>query len=248
MKLKQLIVFLTFFVAFSIFAQDRVKIMIGDYPPFIDQTSDNEGIMTEIVKSALDSQEVDYDIEYTSWERVEDSINAKSTVSFAYVKNKKRLDQWYFSAPIIQAPIILIKHSDNDIELDEFEDLKNHTIGVSKNYSYGSKFEKIRPELDLEVVTTDLMNMKKIYHKKIDLFPLPLYNAIYYMREHFSREDRDKFEFIFTPSINDGNLHLVCHKSHPRCLQIITSFNKGMSKVTQTGLKDRIISTYLTWK
>jgi polar amino acid transport system substrate-binding protein len=248
MKLKQLIVIITFFFIYSVYAQERVRILIGDYPPFIDQTADNDGIMTEIVKSSLDSQGIEYEIEFASWTRAEDALNSKNAISFAYVKNKKRLEQWYFSSPIIQAPTIFVKHTNSDIDLEELDDLKKYRVGVSRNYSYGEKFEKIRSQLDIEVVSSDLMNMKKIYHRRIDLFPIPLYNAIYYMRENFSREDRDKFEFVFYPSLNNGNMHLVCHKSYPRCLQIIKSFNKGMSKVTQEGLKDRIISTYLTWK
>lgn len=248
MKLKQLIVLISFLFLYSIFAQETVKIMVADFPPFIDQTADNDGIMTEIVKSSFETQGIEYEIEYSSWTRVKDSIDSKNAVSFAFVKNKERLDKWYFSAPIIQAPTIFIKHTNNDIELDSLKDLKKYRIGVSKNYSYGEAFDKLKPTLDIETVNDDLMNMKKIYHRRIDLFPLPLYNAIYYMRENFSREDRDKFEFVFYPTLNDGNMHLVCHKSHPRCLQIIKEFNKGMGKVTQEGLKDRIISTYLTWK
>ena len=222
--------------------------MVGEYPPFIDQAAENKGIMTEMVKSSLESQGIEYEIEFSSWSRVEDSINTKNVISFAYFKNKKRLEQWYFSDPIIQAPTIFIKHAYSDIDLESIDDLKNYKIGVSKNYSYGPKFEKIRSELKIEIVKNDLLNMKKIFHRRIDLFPLPLYNAIYYMRTNFSREDRDKFEFIFYPALNDGNMHLVCHKSYPRCLEIIKSFNQGMITVTQDGLKSRIISTYLTWK
>jgi polar amino acid transport system substrate-binding protein len=222
--------------------------LIGQYPPYIDERAENLGIMTEIVTKALEDQGIDYKMEFTSWTRVENSIDNEGIISFAYVKNKERLKKWYFSAPIIQAPSIFIKHYENDVEIETLNDLKKYKIGISRDYSYGEVFDKLKPMLEVEEVSTDLINMKKILHKRIDLFPLPLYNAIYYLRNNFSKEQRKKIEFIFYPPINDGNLHLVCNKKRPECINFIKAFNKGLSSVTKKGIRDRVISTYLTWQ
>ncbi len=150
--------------------------------------------------------------------------------------------------PIIQAPSIFIKHANNDIELEKLEDLKKYKIGISRDYSYGEKFDKLKPMLETEEVSTDLINMKKILHKRVNLFPLPLYNAIYYLRNNFSKDERSKFEFIFYPPLNDGNMHLVCHKKNPESINLIKAFNKGLSDITTNRVRDRVISTYLTWQ
>ena len=248
MKLKQLILFFVLLLGQSVGAQNDLKILVGQFPPYIDESVENQGIMTELVKEVFTGINAHYKIEFTTWSQAEEAIENKNAISFAYVKNKERMRKWYFSSPIIQAPSILIKHTDSNIELEKLSDLRKYVIGVSKNYSYGEKFDNLRPGLMIEEVNSDLLNLQKILHKRVDLFPLPLYNAIYYLRNDFNKEQRRNFEFIFSPPVNEGNLHLVCHKMNPHCIKFIELFNRGLKRAIERGVRDRILTKYLTWQ
>ncbi|OUR97184.1 hypothetical protein A9Q84_12725 [Halobacteriovorax marinus] len=245
MKIRQLKFITLLLLCSGAFAQ-TFDVVVGQSPPYIDESISNRGFLTEVVEKSLENQGVEYNLQFASWQSAEDSINHLNGVSFAFIKNDVREKSWYFSKPIILAPSILISHRESDFEINELEDIKKFRIGVTRNISYGKNFDKLRPMLELEMVGSDLMNMKKILHKRIDLFPIPLYTAIHYMRENFSHAEREQFEFILYPNLTKGGLHLVCHKKNQNCLKLIQTFNRGLQSITSSGVKDRIVSEYLS--
>lgn len=232
-------------LSFSSFGQN-FDLVISNSPPYVDESEANQGFLTELVKESLKAQGVRYNLQFTTKERAHDAINNLDGISLSFIKDKEHEEKWYFSRPIIQAPSIFISHKESDFDINEIDDIKDYRIGITRDLNYGEVFEKLSPLLELEIVGSDLMNMKKILHKRIDLFPVPLYTAIHYMREYFTLSERANFEFILYPNLTKGNLYLVCHKRNKQCLKFIKEFNKGLERITSAGIKDKIVSNYLS--
>ncbi|WP_127715937.1 ABC transporter substrate-binding protein [Halobacteriovorax sp. HLS] len=225
------IIIFTLFMSPSVWAQSSLQLKVEHYPPLLDMNSPKQGLVYELAEQAFATQRIETEIIYTSKEDILRSVDDLRCATFSYERDKDNSKDWYYSRAIVLRPYIYLKHIDSDIELHDRSDLRKYSL----------KFTQKEP-------LYDITSMEELLDHKLDLFSVPLYSAVHYLKNNFTKSDAKNLEFLFSPSIRSENIYLACHKSHPSCFNLIRKFNKGLETIEQNGHRQRIVKKYLSWQ
>ena len=96
-------------------------------------------------------------------------------------KTPEREKYMVFSEGILRDPYCLYYSMErfHSFEWNNWEDLKNYTIGVVNGFNYGKKFEDAvrKYNIKTEAVPKDIMNVEKLVKGRLDLIILNKRNA-----------------------------------------------------------------------
>ena len=77
--------------------EDRLTLVVGEWAPYIEQETSNQGFMSEIVVKAFERIGVKVEIKFRPWKRVEDEIDNENQVSYSWIWSEQRSKKWLFS-------------------------------------------------------------------------------------------------------------------------------------------------------
>ena len=230
---------------FNTAMSEIAHISVGDYPPYIDFSSKNKGFMSEIVLKAFNEVGVKSVFKQVPWKRVEDVDIPKGKLSFSYVKSAAREQKFLFSDEIMTAPTMFIVKKSLKFSWKKVEDLIPYSIGISRGYWYGKEFDAMKSKLKIQIVNSDLINIKKVLKERIDLFPVDPYVGTQLLKKNFTSEEREKLEFVMKPSLSTDPMYVVCSKKSSKCGHLIEQFNKGLKTLRKKGEVKKIIERAL---
>ncbi|MEH6347672.1 MAG: transporter substrate-binding domain-containing protein [Bermanella sp.] len=220
---------------------EELTLLIDDYPPYIDKSQENQGFWSEMVILAFERVGIQARLLYKPWGRVEREIDGANQVSFGWVKDSKRLKNWYFSKTISTGTAGFLSKKSSDISWLTYEDLRQYKIGKTIGYSFGDEFKKWEPMLNIQRVPEDRQNIQKVLIGRIDLFVTEIASAAMLIREHLTEAEKNSLGFITSPALPAWTAHLVCSKEYEKCPYYINKFNQGLKVLTQQGIKQKII-------
>lgn len=225
----------------SAYAAD-VNIAVGEYAPYIDKSRSDQGFMTKIVVMAFEKSGMKAKVEFSPWKRIEEmDIDKANRLSFAFIKTPEREAKWIYSENIMSATTVFVAVKGKKFKWNTIEDLKAYKIGISRGYSYGTDFDSMKSQLQVEEATNDEKNIKKLVAGRIDIFPVDPYVGAQIVRDKLSASEASKLEIVEKPSLSDDSMHAVCAKSFSDCQMIIDKFNAGLAKMRSDGSLDSII-------
>ena len=124
---------------------------------------------------------------------------------------------------------------------NKLTELKQYRIGASRKYWYVPIFYK--EGLKLDFVSSETVNLKKLFIERIDLFPEEEIAGWYLIRELFPKEIN---QFAVTKTIlRRAPMYLVVSKKYPNSATLVKKFNEGLIIIKKNGIYDKIVSKYL---
>lgn len=217
-------------------SRSGLTLVVDEYPPYIEQNTTGQGLMTQLVMQAYAQQGIYPKLVFSNWRRIEEiEIDQNHYMSFPYIHSQARNAKWHFSDNIITAPTAMVHRKNNPIEWRTLEDLKPYTIGISAGYHYGDAFEAFRSQLNVYQAGTDLQNLRRVIHGRLDIFPVDPYVATALLNQHFSYKQRMLVSITSQPSLITDSMHAVCAKTDPHCLYYLNRLNRGLEKMKQNG-------------
>lgn len=177
MFLKCIIVFFIFLTAYPAFAQpNNLLIATLEYPPFIYSDGNQvKGPIADKVINIFGKLGINVTIEILPIARgllmVE---NGEADAYFSLKKTPERERNMLFtSVPLIQQPFVFFVNKNSEIRWNgNFEDIKNHKIGVVSKTSYGKIFDdSVKKGIfsNIEESQSFELNIKKLIAGRIDL-------------------------------------------------------------------------------
>jgi len=227
---------------------EELTLVIDDYPPYIDQSQQNQGFWSEMVILAFERVGIQVKLEYKPWGRVELELDRANKVSFGWVKDSKRLKKWHYSDTISTGTAGFLAKKSSNISWRIYEDLRQYRIGKTIGYSFGDEFKKWEPLLNIQQVPEDRQNIQKVLIGRIDLFATEIASAAMLIRKHLTEAEKNSLIFITTPALTIWSSHLVCSKEYEKCPYYINKFNQGLKVLTQQGKKQKIIEKINSFK
>jgi polar amino acid transport system substrate-binding protein len=211
----------------------------ADEPPVtIKVATDYEkegGALVELTIAAFKRVGYNVDIQYFPWKRaLEKSLAGDFDLLLGAYYTKERELLLAYSEPIGKLDLCLVKRSEDDIRFTSLEDLKPYRIGLVRGAAVRPDFDlAARTFLNIEYVSILKYNIRKLLHRRIDLFVDKRFMVQKILREEYP-DSIDKVD-ILSPPLRSFAFYNAFPRSRPSHLQYLNAFNKGLSQLRSDG-------------
>lgn len=206
---------------------------IGEFPPYVSSDLEHHGVATRIVREAFRIQGLEVSLEWLPWVRairkVEDS-NLHG--SFPWVRSMERSENLVYSVPIFHGATVFFHRQDRTFDWQTLADLKGLRIGATRGYQYSEEFQAaVRAgELDVEIVNSDEVNLRKLNAGRIDVFPVE--RAV---GRHLVRElGFDGISWHRRPLVR-ASYHLIMSRDAVNAPVLVEAFSRGRAQLLHEG-------------
>ncbi|MEH6495150.1 MAG: ABC transporter substrate-binding protein [Pseudomonas marincola] len=219
-------------------AQSQIRITTGEWEPFLSSYSHEYGFSNHIVTEAFRNVGIDVVWGFFPWKRSYELAKKGSdwdASSVWWATDKSGVD-FLLSDTVSTTSFVWFHLKSEPFVWEQFGDLKNYRIGLTRGYHYGRNFEKAQKAYDLQVseASKDEQLFKMLLKGRIQIFPNdPLVGAAQ-IRNNFSREDAALFTF-HPKNFEISTLHLVVSKNIENGPELVEKFNRGLKILRESG-------------
>ncbi len=223
---------------------DKIKIAVGEWPPYISKSQKHNGVISHIITDIFDAIGVKATIRFLPWKRAykEASLGQYNATAVWMHKDEREKDFLYSDAVLSERFVFFHKKS-FQFDWKKMEDLKGLKIGAHLGYSYGPDFDAALESglLTIERVLNDEQNFHKLIKGRIQIFPQEVSVASATLRQKFDQTQQNLITHHPKPlSIN--NSFVLFSKSVPEYEILRSRFNKQLKQVRKNGEYDRYMS------
>jgi polar amino acid transport system substrate-binding protein len=219
----------------------KVKLVIENYPPYMDKDDAQKGVVTDLVVKAFKQSGTKAKVQFGTWSEVEQQINEHRAVSFMWLKTKTRVKKWHFSEPMYLQKKRLLVNQNFSKPTEHLYQLSGIDVGITRGFGYGKKFDDYRHRLKLKENGSDYQTVQALLNKQVELAVVDPLVAVYLVNKYFSQNQRPSLRFIDGQYFDPITYYLVCSKDYGNCLNHIKKFNKGMNALAQQGLMKSLL-------
>ena len=222
-------------------ARKTVFLATTQWEPYVGQNLKNTGFVSEIIAEAF--KRVGYGVEtaFMPPKRVMKQVETGEYVAgYPAYYSAKRTKRFYYSDPIAHSAVGFYKRKDVEIPYKELRDLAPFKIGVCLGFAYPHAFETA-DYLQKEVAKNEILNLRKLIEKRIDLFITDRTVARAAISTVVPR-GKDALEFM-GPPLEIRSLHLILGK-HRENKRILKDFNRGLQMMIEDGTMERILKEH----
>lgn len=223
-----------------LFAQQKIQIIVGEYPPLVSQHLKHYGVTARIIVEAFALEDVQVEYKFSNWARAFHLVEVGQAHGIGPIlKNDKRENLYYFSDSLLYETQVFFHKKDYLFKWNNVSDLKTIQIGATLSYSYGKAFDQAEKsgELQIQRVPSDIQNFKKMFANRIQILPQSLDVGYYMLQTEFP--DKASSVTHHPKSINQSNNYLALSKKKPNSLDLLMRFNRGLKKLKANGKYDQ---------
>jgi len=174
---KRFLVFFVFVMVFNIYAeQQEIAIATLEYPPFIySENNQVKGPIVDKIRAVFDQLGIKTTIKIYPIPRGLLMVkNGEVDAYFSLKKTPEREEELLFTnEPLIQQPFVFFTRNDSKIIWHgNFEEIKNHRIGIVSKTSYGIVFDEYLKNkffINIDEAQSFEQNIKKLIAGRVDL-------------------------------------------------------------------------------
>ncbi len=171
--MKKIIFALTLVLILSSNASAKEKIIFAcdDYPPY--EYLENKkpiGIVVDIVRDVCEKIGIEPDIKVLPWKRaLMDAKTGRVYGLFAMFRTPERTEFLYYpDTPVSYEKGIVVARKNSGLKVAAMDDLKNLTVGVVHEYSYGKEFDSYKG-LKKDYSKDEASLLTKLNGKRMDI-------------------------------------------------------------------------------
>jgi polar amino acid transport system substrate-binding protein len=241
--MKKLLLLITIVLAVVSVQAQTLKVVTENYPPY-NYTENGKvvGFSTEVVQEVLDRADLDYEINAYPWARTYSLAQSQpNTLIYSIGRNEKREKLFKWVDVIAPYNVYLYKMKGNDnVKVSNLNEAKNYKIGcvrkdVRTDYLEGHGFN------NLDQTNSDVINLKKIFNGRIDLYPTDEIGGAYLAKQEGF--DASKLEKVFF--IEDLSSGLYMAFSLKTDDAIVNKCKKALAEIKDDGTFEKIKAKYL---
>jgi len=206
-------------------------------PPynFIDESGDEVGLDTEIVRAVMEEIGIDLEIDTVSWVQVMNLLDSnKVDFGYQFVGKPERFEKYNMVGPFRYGRTVFVVRKDSDITTyKDLKDLKDYKIGIVKGYAYTSEFDSAEYLTKVENNNNDDL-IQSLVNGSVDIIVGDMQTLIYIAR---NQENYGDIRFI------DKVLRVVARYvafSKNRTYEA-AKFEDGLEAIKKKGICDKIL-------
>ncbi|NQZ12056.1 MAG: transporter substrate-binding domain-containing protein [Algicola sp.] len=232
---------LTCFVGCPTAMAAKVNLQVSNYPPYVEEKSSRQGVITQIVVEALKSKRVKSTVHFNDWIEVENQVDNHKALSFMWTKTKARLKKWHFSDPIYIQRKKFVSADNFSRNINYLHNLRGLKIGFTRFFTYGNQIENFRQKLTITEHDSDFLAVQALVKNQVDLVAMDEMTAAYWLNQSTNKSGK-RFKFINTPHFDSVSYFVVCSKSYGNCLNHIKKFNQGLAIIQKDGTSKSLLN------
>jgi len=247
---KHSMVFIVFLLSIQCFySQEKtVSLTTLEWPPFTGKSLLAKGMTTYIIQKAFEVEGYNLEVNFYPWPRtIDTAIKTDSILGYFPEYYSKEIEKiFYFSDPIGESILGFAESKYKPIEWNTLEDLKKYKIGTVIGYVNSPEFDKLvsNKELQIESVTNDLLNIKKVGAQRIALAVIDKYVLDYYLQNDISLSSL-KNNIQFNSKTLEIKKLYVCFKKNEMGKNYLDIFNRGLKKLDIKKIENEYINKFL---
>jgi polar amino acid transport system substrate-binding protein len=223
---------------------ETVAIATGDFPPWTTETARYGGFVNRVVSAAFARKGIDVKFSYMPWKRAEAETKAgRYDASSFWFASQAAEDDFVLSEPISNHREVFFHLKSKPFpSWETLSDLRGVRFGATLGYTYTRDFWELAKsgQIDVEVTSRDLLNLRKVAAGRIDAFPMDEISGWMQLSntELFLPGVKDLFTSERRPlRTTHGYLRFPAHQ--PRTAYLAAKFNAGLLELKNDGTYDR---------
>ncbi|SBS32679.1 Bacterial extracellular solute-binding proteins, family 3 [Marinomonas aquimarina] len=213
-----------------------------NWPPYIGETEDRQGVLAEIVKQTMAQSGSDYTLEFTSWtQALKDGESGKKDAVVGAYYSEERAEKYYFSLPIYSVFTGLVKLDSIDVEfIKSYDELNSYRISKLADSVVGDTFDE-HPFPHMSTFTTEKEAVTALFNKEVDFYAGTLDVAKSIAKS--TGQDSAKLSIVLPP-INEQEVFVMFSKNTANGLELRDAFNKALMSLQASGEYEQIIESF----
>jgi polar amino acid transport system substrate-binding protein len=225
-------------------ASQSLTLVVDNYPPYIDEQMPGQGVLTELVVAALQSQGISSKLQFSTWQHIRQAAAEPHYASFLWFKDKELEQDWLFSEPIVELRQVFISTAALTFEPERLDQLREYRLGLTDGHFYGAQFEAQKSTFRLSTVVSDYQNLQQLLQGQVDFIlmdPIVAHQLVQSLPQQTV-----KLRYLSKPLLTAKPAYLVCSRNYLPCHGIIQQFNRGLALQQQNGLERRLFGFGVT--
>lgn len=221
-------------------------IVTENFPPYFSEELPNNGWLFEITKLALKSQNINTEIEFTSWNR---SLNLlekqKKTAILGTFHSKQRGEIFVYSRPLAVAHSGLFKLKKSVINYDgSLESLLPYNICKEAGDPISADFSH-DPRLSLTSTANLVNSLFLLQNERVDLVAGTKEVGEYWIKHSpkLLKNEEQVIEYL-PPHLAIHKLHLIVSESSPDNDKRIAQFEAGLEAIIKNGSIAKVLKKH----
>lgn len=237
-----ILVLICIFAGVPVFGQ-AIQVVTEEYPPY--NYSENGkvlGFCTDIVKEVLKRANVEYSIHSYPWSKSYKMAQSQPNVLiYSIGRNVEREPLFKWVDVIARTEVYFYKlKSRVDIKIKTFDDIKKYKIGAVRDDFRAQWLMKQGIKVQLNLVPDDRQNMRNLFARKIDIFPIGEFVA-YHIAHQEARAFNDLEKTMYVKDMS-ADLYMAFSKQTPDV--VVEKCKKALFEIRKDGTYEKIKSKY----
>ncbi|MEX0371052.1 MAG: transporter substrate-binding domain-containing protein [Tateyamaria sp.] len=232
----------------------------GDFAPFTDQALENEGLITDVVNTAMQaSQSADrYRVHWVNdWSSHLDPLMSSAMMDMAFpwykpdcvgAPDNYRCQNFHFSDPMFEMLILLFVDTSRPIPFAADSDIEGRILCRPAGY-----FTHDLDRADRRWISDGKITLKQPQTVKgcFDMLVAGEVDAVA-MNEFTGRAAikdlglKDRVEVVQGRPVSIEGLHVLVHKDHPNADALISTINGGLDAIKLSGAYQQVIDRHMS--
>jgi len=225
---------------------ETITIGNDNWKPYQGEDFKHGGILPHIVTQAFALEAIDVDNRWVPWKRVMTYVESgRWDVVNSVIKSQERDRFLLYSDSIMTYEPYLFHLKSKPLEFNKMSDLSGKIVGTKRGYYYGGRFSNaVKSRLiSIEEATHHQQNFKKLLAGRIQLVIIDKEAAFNLLQEQFTESELNAITFHPMP-VQSLDIHLGISKNIGSSQRLVSSFNRGLNTLKESGKLDRMWRDY----
>ena len=225
----------------NVFADEIVRLAIGDWAPYTSSTDDKSKILEHVVAEAFKLEKIDVRYEYFPWKRSYIvTKNGEFDGTFPWAKTEEHLKDFYINKLyLIQDEGVFFHLKTVQFDWNVLEDLNKYSVGVTIGYKEEIGYKE--KGIHAEAAPSEDLNFKKLLAGRIDVYQTSKIVGYATINRLFTPAEAKLFTHHPKPAVHN-EFYILFSKKTPHGQNLADKFDSGLKKLKESGRYDRILA------
>lgn len=234
----------------NIYNEDKIIIVIDEWPPFTSKELESYGVCTKIVIEAMKASGLECEFQFRPWARALDMVKyGDAWGTFPWIYKEERVKDFFYSDTVLSgsSKIFYKKNNSNmNVKMPDYNsiyDLKQFKFGGVYSYTYENDFQDPKNNFDYELYSSLELAFSALDKGYVDIINEDEVVGWYIISKLYP-DRKDEFATL-DRELNTSNLYMLVNKSNEESLDIMNKFNEGLKIIKKNGKYNEILDSLL---
>jgi len=223
---------------------EEIHLVTADWEPYAGEHLPDYGFTSEIITEAFRRRGYTVVFHFVPWKRAELYVQeGRYDALYSAYYSEERAQVYAVSSPYIESYLMLCSLKGAGITYSSLRDLISYRIGTVRGYVNTPEFDRA-DFLSKEEVVSDLLNIRKLLARRLDLIVIDKYLMKYQMAVSTEISSSLSDTEFLEPPLDVKPVFVMFSRKVEGYEQKRNDFNEGLKAIREDGTYQKILSRY----